>query len=1148
MRSPKKISIQDGLSQQQRELAALHDHYIPVYELDWVNVFSLMREYARAAKMDGLFLGQELAVVTLLLSMDENRPDIQKSVERGEGAQGYKKLLQFCEKELSLTQSAAGKELRTLIRDLVHGVAMDYGPSDTWQGWSVQSALMQAVQMAQAKARDLLPIMMDSGLNEPAMAIYAVFARLHERVMVQVNQLPSRRLQFYSEKVLQDTIQPVVPDRVHLIVPLQGTVREEFLESGTEFSAVDPSDGSEIQFRSVSPAFLNDTVVQEIRTLHFQDGIAWENRIPVYEPSENVSESNLTPYPLFGKTRDGLRLDTEKMAPLGFAIASPILYLREGTREIHFRFDYEPDSVRGSVFDPGDYQDQSRANQCEAFVSTFKDIFIVSATSLEGWFRITEYNPSFHLLDSNIPKGSLSIRIRLSAEVPELVPYDSKIHGELCSTKLPVFRFMLNPEACGHCFDFLPQWVIRQIHIDVQVEDCHQLVLENQIGPLSAMAPFQPFGPIPALGDYLIMGCQETLGKNLRQFQIEIEWGGLPENCTDFWEWYEGYDQRPTTKQFMVRLAALSEGRWHPHGAEYPVMARLFQSENTDPTRIRISPITKIAFQSVLPSEMALNAEEWNREFHYGPHTKNGFFKITLGAPQGAFQHQEYPHILSKILTYNSKVKSEHLAKTLPHSPYTPVIRSIRASYKATATISLSHTAKSLEESSRPSLLYLHPWGWEYSSQREGSKRTLMPQYSESGSFYLGLRMEAIHSMVSLYFHLSRDSEQVPENVKRFFTWSYLSERGWVSLPPQYLQEDSTHYFTCSGIVHLVLPQDMSSNHSLMPKGLYWIRVSAVDECLFCCRAFSVYAQALEAERVVLAPNTHLDHLPSGSISSIKKSFAGLGGVYQVAPTWGGRSVETSKNQRIRVAERLLHKNRAYIPEDFERLVLGEFPEVFKVKCFSGIHPERPHQSSPGHITLVPLSHLFSDGRQQWKPKLSGHTLLQIHAYLKPLMPPSAVLHVINPVFERIQVRCSIQFVNSKSSGVWIEQLNDAICEYLSPWHADSGYTTHFGWCVRRHDIESFIRKQSYVEQVLDCSLIRISSQKRDCFDVDQEGDCDTDEFRAEIPWSIAVPMRKHYLNVNDGISGGSPLSVGIGDLEIGTTFILQPGKNNGEN
>lgn len=1132
-----EIRVKDGLSQLDREFPALRDSYILLFELDWVKVLSLMREYARTVGMDSLFSGQELAVAVLLLSMDTNRPDIRRSVQQGDGVNGLRGLLRFAERELYAAESSVGRELGVLVRGLNAGIQTEFGSPETWNGIAVQSSLLQALKMVQDRAKALLPAMLVSGTNEPAMALYAVFTRLHERVIEKMNELPTRRMDFYYRDVLLDDGRKGIPDRVHLILPLCVSNKEIVIRKGTEFIAGMNEQGREIIFATEEESILTDVNVADLRTLCFNDGVPWVDSIPIIPAGQVASGQSLPPYSLFGNTRNGAKPATAVIPEIGFAVASPVLFLQEGIRSIVFRLEYEPNSIEGTVLDSRLMAGETISRKCDAFLRYFKDLFKITTTCADGWRRVPAYRPTFHLLDESVANGILEIHVNIPHDMDGITPYSSEVHGENWTIQLPVFRFLLNAEACEYGADLLRRLVLRKIHIDVNVEDCQKLTLFNQIGPLSSLAPFQPFGPLPTVGNYLMIGCPETTAKTLTDFHVDIDWGGLPEGISDFAQWYDGYDECPFSKDFLVQLSSLEDGRWQKGTVE-----RLFPANQMTQTRPVISSKSAISFKSVLPSEKAFNPEDSALQME----SRNGFFKMQLSSPIGAFQHRDYPQVLAKVLTHNAKMKHEKLFRPMPKAPYTPIMNSIRVRYSAKAVVSIRKSGKTSDDATQPRMLYLHPWGWEDASLCRQEQITQISVGQENGSLHIGLRKCESSSQVSLYFHLNRDSEKFPSQQNQKIVWHYLGAHGWIPFPSQNVLGDSTHHFTTSGIIKLSLPSEMAQHTSIMPPGLFWIKATTETGCKFCCRVFSVYAQAIEAVRISEISPSDSIVIPTGSISQMRNSIAGVEGVFQLSPSWGGCIPENRQGQRTRMAERLQHKFRAYAPRDYERLVLERFPEVYKVKCFAGVNPNTSDYLKPGHILIVPIPSLIMDGRQQWKPKLSGNTLLEIEEFLKSIVPMAATIHVANPYYEKIQVRCSVRFKSTRNSGQLLNELNSAICAYLSPWNP-IGYKTHFGWCARTHDLEAFIREQEYVADVTECSLICISPLMERKYQVDECDEAGRNEIHGAYPWSIAVPMRRHFLNVINLNPVDLPISLGIGDLEIGATFILQSGSGHVE-
>ncbi|MCG7757857.1 MAG: hypothetical protein LZF63_14520, partial [Nitrosomonas sp.] len=69
-------------------------------------------------------------------------------------------------------------------------------------------------------------------------------------------------------------------------------------------------------------------------------------------------------------------------------------------------------------------------------------------------------------------------------------------------------------------------------------------------------------------------------------------------------------------------------------------------------------------------------------------------------------------------------------------------------------------------------------------------------------------------------------------------------------------------------------------------------------------------------------------------------------------------------------------------------------------------------------------------------------------------------------------MRCTVKLKNPLLAGMYLERLNRAISDFLSPWNETVGYTRHFGWMVSKHEIESFIQSLDYVDRVTNLSIL----------------------------------------------------------------------------
>jgi hypothetical protein len=773
-------------------------------------------------------------------------------------------------------------------------------------------------------------------------------------------------------------------------------------------------------------------------------------------------------------------------------------------------------------------------------------MFLIAVTGPDGWVPIIDYLPASNVTDEKTPLGQLSIQLTLAPDMPPLVGYDPLIHGENHQTQLPMVRFLINPTEEAYPYDLLQKLLQRQIRLDVDASGCMNLVIHNQIGRLSTVAAFAPFGPLPDASSYLLIGCRELMTKQLHSIQARIVWSGIPPNTPDLQTWYAGYAQPPTNQELKAEVRVLADGRWHPGNGEPVPTARLFHSQIEQGQARGIAAETTIPFGTAAGAFKPVDIGKFKQELAYIPGCKNGFFMLSLAGSAGAFGHVEYPQLLTRTLVHNAMVKSALLARPIPNPPYTPMIESLKLDYSAGSVFSVDRAPAMPGDPYHRKMIHLHPFGWSnaFASRRSGIP--LVPLLETPGAFFIGIKSPKPFLSITLFFHLNRDSEPIAAEHKPNLRWWSLGSGGWDPLAKRNILRDTTNGFMTSGMVSLEIPDTLALEQTLMPEGLYWLKITA-ESCLsHFCRVFTVFAQALQVTRKT---GVEAARLPPGSISRIQRAIPGLSGIFQLEETWGGRKAETEARMQTRLAERLRHKNRALTPQDYERLILEAFPDVFKVKCFSATRIRLANRPCPGHVLIVPIARLSGPGGRA-HPHLGGHMLQGMQSFLRSLTPGVAKVSVANPVFEKIQVRCGVKFRSGFSEGKMLRELNDRIGEFISPWHP-IGYTRHFGWHVSEHEIRAYIQNLPYVESVTDFSLLKILPRHGHLFGLDDsestpEGGASHGSFTGRFPWSVAVPMHRHYINplkTNDPIHAEL---TGYGELEIGSTFIIKARESDG--
>ncbi len=794
----------------------------------------------------------------------------------------------------------------------------------------------------------------------------------------------------------------------------------------------------------------------------------------------------------------------------------------------------------------------------------FADALTVRFTGARGWEEVQGIHVG---LPEGMEGGGLRVGMTLGPQVGPVVPFDPALHGTHFDGTTPIVGFRLNPQAVFHPFSFLDCLALLRIDVQVEVQGAVDLVVQNGLGPLDPSRPFLPFGPLPTRESYLVVGSFEAAAKSLVDASLEVEWGGLPDLPGGLRQHYAGYHQDITNEAFRTRVSLLRDGRWEPADPALATVVPLFENRGdggatAHTVRIPLGPMT--LFKPVPPGTPG-------DRFASMLHARQGLFRLSLEASDVTFGHAEYPRLLTEVLSRNVRSRRP---EPLPNPPYTPLVNRITLDYTARAT--LFPERREGAAGAGPVLdriLHEHPFGVEDLAATVDEKvHTLMPgrplapgeagePRDREGYLFLGVKASALPGALSLLFHLRHDALQDPVVEDPGVTWFYLRSNRWHPLASSRVMGDTTSGFQRSGIVTLDIPEDIDAESTILPRGLFWLAVGVNR------RIRSLVSRLLVASaggvEVVWQDRGNLRQvevgLPAGSIKEGRTRVPGLASVLQVGGTFGGRGAEDDDGLVTRTAERLRHRKRAVSAWDYERLVLDRFPELYQVKVLP--HTDtRYHGPRPGSVLVVVVPRLDSqEGIGTLTPRFSGGDLIDIRDYLQSLSPGSARVYVQNPVYEQIQVRCTVKLARGTPPGLSLRTLGEILVEHLSPWRP-GGYGLRFGWRIRRKDVEARIRAVPWVEAVTGFSMLQITLDPRGRYRLDDTarpgeaggGDRDgrvttsTLELSARYPWSLAVPMNRHAIETTAGDVEIEARVTGVGSLEVGTNFILDAGHRHG--
>ncbi len=806
-------------------------------------------------------------------------------------------------------------------------------------------------------------------------------------------------------------------------------------------------------------------------------------------------------------------------------------------------------------------------------------LFEVSATTASGWLAIPDaYSVRPKNTRSNQLRG-LTLVVPLRHGDPALVGCLSDVHGADWQTAFPVLRLQLSAHARVYGYSVLGGTVLSDMEIAVEVNDVREVLVNNNLGRLDPSKPFQPFGPLPDLTSYLVVGSPEIARKNLSSLCLNLTWGGLPQDSAGFASYYRGYDSEFSNQSFTLGVSLLRDGQWKMLGNDAGAKAMFATDEDSE----RVARYRTLRVDDAAVSSQFRATDAAAEAIAFDLNTRNGFFKFQLTRPAAGFGHQEYTGLLSRTIAANARRK---VPLELPNPPYTPMLEGLTLDYTASSLIRPGRTAN---VGANPEKIYhLHPFGVrEIHPAPTIDPPTLLPRYEHDGNLYIGIEGGAAGDTISLLFHL-RDEEAVTyRHSDAQLTWAYLSGNDWLLLPTRQILDDTTNGFLTSGIIRLQLPEDIDRRHTVMQDGLFWLSI-ATDRDFECFAAlYGVHANAMRVTRVIAkhdpAENVQTSSpsaevaplLPAGTIKEAIASVAGLTSVRQVGISFGRRAAETDMQLYSRIGERLRHKHRAATAWDYERLVLEKFPEVFKAKCFANLvstsledavdrdaHPA-PFRVSAGSVLIVVLPMLLNADAGAAIPSLNAVELKRIQQYLAAFNSSCAEVAVRNVAYERIQVRCTVDLMPGAAVGFSRQEIGRALEEYLSPWRP-VGYDARFDWVIRREEVEAHIRALPFVRNVTRLSLLRIAEDDFGAYTLEDTARSRTapsdspvaapvsgDEVRPSWPWSIAVPMGWHIIEIADPAGGvaasaaarsNAPLPTGIGHLRIGSSYIVGEG------
>jgi hypothetical protein len=995
--------------------------------------------------------------------------------------------------------------------------------------------------------------------HSPFHGMLFTFLKLLQQSRETLNNFARRYFDFYYHEVLKIEPKKYKPDSTILLFALKDGIDEFYLKKGSRFIGGKDELNKKLFYASDKDLVINRATLGKIQTLYFdRNELIWpkckctniiKDEIDATSV-EKFNPENTKKWPLFG----GSMKKGAKFAEIGFAISDINLLLGEGNRQVSLDLIFTEQTF--AAFKERLTTVKNEYTLEEVFIKLFPNIFNIYLTTDKGWLKIYNYIINCSFIDENLSKNTIRIQFKLSVSDPAITPFNKDIHSDGFVDGLPAIKIILNNNSYLFAYSLIQDLEIVKLMITAKVTGLKSISLANESGKIDLSKPFQPFGPIPALNSYFIISNFELSKKQITALELKIKWNNLPGIENGLKEYFRTYNKSISQHDYKCNITFLNNGEWLPQKTEQQQVLNLFQPDGTEnhPSLEKIdnlSIFTNIEtqhFQAVQP-KIALE------DFKYSNYSVGGFIKFSLTNPAFMFGHSHYPELVTKITLENAKKKRQ---KPLPNPPFSPMAESITLAYTAQSSINFSGR-KPANTDEQERFYHVHPWGIEdMSTDTQKKAKKIIPGYPAQGNLYLGLTNIKPNTTVSIFFNLVDDSAPEVEKDPPKLTWNYLSSNTWKEIPAENLVGDSTDGFLTPGIIVVRIPDDINLNNTILSNKYYWICIAANERLDTVCSVVNILTQAVQVTWE--NNNNSLSHLraplPAFSIAKPDTVLPGIKMILQPVRSFNGRPHEDFFQTHIRIGERLIHKNRAVLPRDYETLVLENFPEIYKVKCIPNMSSEK--KTAPGHVLIAVIKNIEPENiRMNFEPMVNNTTLQKIKAFIAEIAPPTVRIEIRNPVYERIQVRCSVKIKEGLDAGYFLDLLNNELISHLTLWQSNSKSEPGFGKVIKCTDVLAYIQGFEYIEFVTDFSLLQIihnnkteysllDTATRTYREIQDSGDTENyienepKVLKPKYPWGILISADKHAIEAIDRLTLIEPVKTGIDELEVGGTFIIK--------
>jgi hypothetical protein len=503
------------------------------------------------------------------------------------------------------------------------------------------------------------------GSIPPHLALFLSFLELCKQPQGILNRLTARHLDFYYKDILRLIKKAAVPNKAHVPVELKKQSAPIKISAVDVFSVGKDESGIELIYAPTSETIINVSKVDSLRSI-FVDGTG--NGTVRYAPIANSSDGLGGKLPAGESKWHGFGHQNLPPAEVGFAIASPVLRMREGERKI---------TVKLTLND---------VNSTRLNTISLEGAFDAYITGEKTWAALQIHSITLSA------EGALQFEFTLPETESAVIDYDEAIHGYSYTADAPIVQLLLRPASARIGYHDFQGVTLQKAQVSVDVSNVRSLSLESDGGVLESKKAFVPFGPQPVKGSRFLVGHDEALTKKLSELKISVQWKDAPSSFSTL---YSNYGVSGVNNDYFTAVASFKDGgSWENTSYGVP----LFESSNASaehtftfrPGSSSVSPgvSTGMSIYALSGSRsqwaiaaanaLVLKNPVFSSFRTTAPEPRSGFITFSL---EKDFLHSRYRQEYVKHVMNFSKGAEDTLI--IPNEPYTPTVQSIALSYKA---------------------------------------------------------------------------------------------------------------------------------------------------------------------------------------------------------------------------------------------------------------------------------------------------------------------------------------------------------------------------------------------------------------------------------------------------------------------------------